>query len=63
MEAHRAAAQQGRSGAGVIELAGLARSVLKVLTKLSTWRPVKFALKILVPKQDLITALAQPECF
>ena len=47
----------------MIELAVLARSVLKVLTKLNTWRPVKVALKILHLQQDLITVLARQECF
>ena len=59
---HRAAAQQGRSGAGVIELAVLAPPVLKVLTKLNTWPLVQFALKILHLQPDLITVLVLPEC-
>ena len=61
MRRRRAAAQQGRSGAGVIELAVLARSVLKVLTKPKTWHPVQVVLKILHLQQNLITVLVQQE--
>ena len=61
MVVHRAAAQQGRSGAGVIELVVLARSVLKVRTNLNTLPLVQFARKILHLRQDLFTVLVQPE--
>ena len=60
---HRAAALQGRSGTGVIELAVRVYSVLKVLTKLNTWPPVQVALKIPHLYQAQTTVLAQEECF
>ena len=59
MEGHRAAVLQGRSGAGVMEQAVLARSVLKVVTNLITWPPVQDALKVLHLQRAQTTVLAQ----